>query len=58
MILFFIIFIGTKATFYSDSNYVLWSKADNLICSGYYRARTYNFAGTFDNVPKLILTME
>lgn len=59
MILFFILFIVTKATFYSDSNYVLWSKAaDNLICWGYYRARTYNFAGTFDNVPKLILTME
>ncbi|CAD8161066.1 unnamed protein product [Paramecium pentaurelia] len=58
MILMFILFFTTKATFYSDSNYVLWSQADNLICWGYYRARSYYFASTFDNVPKLILTME
>lgn len=58
MILSLILIISTKATFYSDSNYVLWSSADNLICWGWYRARGYNFAATFDNVPKLILTME
>ncbi|CAD8086460.1 unnamed protein product [Paramecium sonneborni] len=54
----FILFILSNATFYSDSNTVLWDKNNNFQCWGYYRARSFYFTSAFQNVPKLILTME
>lgn len=54
----FILFILSKTTFYSDSNTVLWDKNNNFHCWGYYRARSFFFTSAFQNVPKLILTLE